>query len=89
MNGLFHAVSKPLQLAESETPRQHQAIGCHWFVLFLSMAAGAGIAVRLGQGNSFDVLNYHYYSGFALLHKPFNYAGHWIAMIACGSFWVL
>jgi hypothetical protein len=45
----------------------------HWIVLFLSMAASAGIAVRLGQDVNFDLLNYHYYSGFAFLHKPFNY----------------
>jgi hypothetical protein len=45
----------------------------HWIVLFLSMAASAGIAVRLGQDVNFDLLNYHYYSGFAFLHKPFAY----------------
>jgi len=45
----------------------------HWIVLFFSMAASAGIAIWLGQDVSFDLLNYHYYSGFEFLHKPFGY----------------
>ncbi len=45
----------------------------HWVVLFSSVAASAGIAVKLGQDVNFDLLNYHYYSGYAFLHKPFTY----------------
>lgn len=45
----------------------------HWIVLFVSIAASAGIAVGLGQDVSFDLFNYHYYLGFAFLHKPFTY----------------
>jgi hypothetical protein len=37
------------------------------------MAASAILAVRLGQDSGFDLLNYHYYSGFAFLHKPFGF----------------
>jgi hypothetical protein len=37
------------------------------------MAASAALAVRLGQDRGFDLLNYHYYSGFAFLHKAFGY----------------
>ncbi len=45
----------------------------HWIILILSMAAAAGLAVKLGQDSGFDLLNYHYYSGFAFLNKPFGY----------------
>ena len=46
----------------------------HWtLVLILSTAASAWIAVSLGQDVSWDVLNYHLYSGYAFLHKPILY----------------
>jgi hypothetical protein len=45
----------------------------HWIVLFFSVLVSAGFAVVLGQDAGFDLLNYHYYSGFALLRKPFGY----------------
>ena len=37
------------------------------------MAISAWIAVSLGQDVSWDVLNYHFYSGYAFLHKPILY----------------
>ena len=46
---------------------------CHWAVLFFSIAGSAVLAVALGQDSGFDLLNYHYYSGFAFLYKPFGY----------------
>lgn len=45
----------------------------HWLVLVFSVAASACLAVLAGQDSGFDLLNYHYYSGFALLHKAFDY----------------
>jgi hypothetical protein len=45
----------------------------NWTILLLSMAASAGLALLLGQDSGFDLLNYHFYSGFAFLHKPFGF----------------
>jgi hypothetical protein len=44
-----------------------------WTILILSIAASAGLAILLGQDAGFDLLNYHFYSGFAFLRKPFGY----------------
>jgi hypothetical protein len=44
-----------------------------WTILILSMAGSAGLAILLGQDSGFDLLNYHFYSAFAFLHKPFGY----------------
>lgn len=45
----------------------------YWTILILSVTASAGLAIALGQDGGFDLLNYHFYAGFALLHKPFGY----------------
>jgi hypothetical protein len=45
----------------------------HWTILILSMAGAAFVAALSGQDNGFDLLNYHFYSGFAFLHKRFGY----------------
>jgi hypothetical protein len=45
----------------------------HWAILIVSVTASAGIATMLGQDAGFDLLNYHYYSGFSLLKKAFGY----------------
>jgi len=45
----------------------------HWIVLILSAAVSSGLAVWSGQDAGFDLLNYHYYSGFAFLHKSFGH----------------
>lgn len=44
-----------------------------WPILFLSLAASSVIAVLLGQDASWDVRNYHFYSGYAFLHKPLHF----------------
>ncbi len=44
-----------------------------WPILILSVAGSSLLAIFLGQDTSFDVRNYHYYSGFAFLHKPLNF----------------
>jgi hypothetical protein len=57
------------QMNEIESGREDR----HWTILIVSMTASAGLAIMLGQDAGFDLLNYHYYSGFALLHKAFGY----------------
>ncbi len=47
--------------------------GRHWTILCLSMVGSACLAILAGQDAGFDLFNYHFYSGFALLHKPFGY----------------
>jgi hypothetical protein len=47
--------------------------GWSWIILLMSVTASACLAILLGQDAGFDLLNYHFYSGFALLHKPFGY----------------
>ncbi len=44
-----------------------------WIALFPPVLACAGFALALGQDTSWDVQNYHLYSGFAFLHKPLNF----------------
>ncbi|MBZ5496180.1 MAG: hypothetical protein LAP85_07230 [Acidobacteriia bacterium] len=72
-NRFFCGARRLLLLAEADAPEEKQATGSYWPVLLLSMAASAGIAVALGQDASWDVLNYHFYGGYAFLHKPLNY----------------
>ncbi len=59
--------------AEADSPKPGQAIRPYWLLLVLSMAGSAWAAVRLGQDVSWDVLNYHFYVGYAFLHKPLHY----------------
>jgi hypothetical protein len=73
LDQLYREARNRLMLAETDLPETGQGENRHWLVLFLSMAGSAWVAVKLGQDVSFDVLNYHYYSGFAFLHKQFNY----------------
>lgn len=42
-------------------------------IIILPMAVAALAAVSLGQSITWDTRNYHFYSGFAFLHKPLNY----------------
>ena len=60
-------------LAEADAPEQEKSAGFHGAVLLLSLVISAGIALQLGQDISWDVKNYHYYSGYAFLHKPLGY----------------
>ncbi|MGD0099325.1 MAG: hypothetical protein ABSC60_03150 [Acidobacteriota bacterium] len=56
---------------EAEATDPSQANRRHWTVLLLSMGLSAWAAVHLGQDVSWDVQNYHFYAGYAFLHKPF------------------
>jgi hypothetical protein len=67
------AAGKPAMAAETGSRDPGRPIRPYWLLLLLSMSAAAGIAVLLGQDVNWDVFNYHFYSGFAFLHKPLNY----------------
>jgi hypothetical protein len=73
MKRLLWAAREFFSRAEQNAKEQDQGFWKHWPVLVLSMAATSCIAVALGQDCSWDVLNYHFYSGFAFLHKPLNF----------------
>jgi hypothetical protein len=71
---------EPLQISLGRLMRLERAAdgtptagGLRWLLVLAAMAISAVFALRLGQDASWDVLNYHYYSGFAFLHKPFHY----------------
>ena len=66
---LYQPNSRGYPMNESEV----RPISHHWTILLLSMAASAVLAVLRGQDSGFDLLNYHFYSGFAFLYKPFGY----------------
>jgi len=55
---------------ETDSPRPETRFCPHWLILVVSVAGSAWAAVRLGQDVSWDVQNYHYYIGWAFLHKP-------------------
>ncbi len=57
----------------ARTDAPERVAASRWILLALPMAASAVAAVLLGQDASWDLQNYHYYCGYALLHKPFNY----------------
>jgi len=42
-------------------------------ILLAFVAASVAFALRAGENTSWDQKNYHYYSGYALLHKPLLY----------------
>jgi hypothetical protein len=48
-------------------------VGGSWAIFCLAIAGSAWFSVRLGQDISWDLRNYHYYAGFAFLHKPLDY----------------
>jgi hypothetical protein len=50
-----------------------EKIGSFWPLLCLAAAGSAWLSVRFGQDISWDLRNYHYYAGFAFLHKPLDY----------------
>ena len=70
---LKSAARRVLVTAEADAPEGEKPAAFRWIVLFLSLAISAGIALRLGQDISWDVKNYHYYSGYAFLNKPLGY----------------
>jgi hypothetical protein len=72
-NDYYQTVRDGPALADTDGPEAGSRFG-HWaLVLLLSMAVSAWVAVSLGQDVSWDVLNYHFYSGYAFLHKPIFY----------------
>ncbi len=71
--GLLQTASRRLLRQESDAAETAGTIHMRWPLLPAAMAVSAFFALRLGQDISWDVLNYHYYSGFAFLHKPFGY----------------
>jgi hypothetical protein len=73
MNQLLIAVKRLGLFAEGNPQGKDWGRKCRWLVLVSAMVAAASIAVSLGQDCSWDVLNYHFYSGYAFLAKPLNY----------------
>jgi hypothetical protein len=59
--------------AEENPPFAAGKIGRHWPVLILGVVASVLTALSLGQDCTWDVLNYHFYSGYAFLNKPMHY----------------
>jgi len=73
MNQLLIAAKRLCSFAERNPQGKDWGCKCHWLVLVSAMVAAASIAVSLGQDCTWDVLNYHFYSGYAFLAKPLNY----------------
>ncbi len=64
----------PSLFYSSALPVRHLPAICrNWPVLILPMIATSCAALMSGQDANWDILNYHFYSGFAFLHKPLNY----------------
>lgn len=70
---LLTGVNRFLRLAKQNPQGKGWGGKWRWPILILAMAAAAYIAVSLGQDCTWDVLNYHFYSGYAFLVKPLNY----------------
>jgi hypothetical protein len=67
------ATCKFFDINKGDARVQERSSWPYGLFLLLSMAVPAFLAISLGQDASWDVQNYHFYSGFAFLHKPFNY----------------
>jgi len=72
-NRFSQATRRLFYAGETDSCDQERSSGPYRLLLFLSMATPAYFAVKLGQDINWDLLNYHFYSGFAFLHKPLNY----------------
>jgi hypothetical protein len=72
-NAFVVAVSRFLSRGEEDLPAPNHSLRKHWLVLIFSMTVAASLSLSIGQDISWDVLNYHFYSGFALLHKPLHF----------------
>jgi hypothetical protein len=72
-NAFIVAVSRFLDRSEADLPVLDPRLRKHWTVLIFSMTAAALLSLAIGQDISWDVLNYHFYSGFAILHKPLHF----------------
>jgi hypothetical protein len=73
INDFFRGMRSDSILAVAAGPEPAQSHGRNWIILFASMILSAWVAVSLGQDVSWDVQNYHYYTGYAYLHKPMFY----------------
>jgi hypothetical protein len=70
---LIVAASRFFNQGDADPAEQNVRLGTHWPVLILSVIASALLSLAIGQDISWDVLNYHFYDGFAILHKPLNF----------------
>jgi hypothetical protein len=70
---LIHNDLQYLQKARAMNEHDSLLRNLNRIILLLSVTASAGLAILIGQDSGFDLLNYHFYSGFALLHKPFGF----------------
>jgi hypothetical protein len=59
--------------AEENPPEGDRGFEKHWIILALGALLSVYTALILGQDCTWDVMNYHFYSGFAFLAKPLNY----------------
>lgn len=59
--------------AESAPTPERSKFGACLVVLPAALIASALAAIMLGQDTNWDLRNYHYYAGYAFLHKPANY----------------
>jgi len=59
--------------AEENPPEGDRRLDTHWIILILGALLAVYTALILGQDCTWDVMNYHFYSGFAFLAKPLNY----------------
>ena len=73
MNGLFVVAKNLFSGVDRNSPEGDRQFRWYWPVVVLFVVVSAGRALTLGQDSTWDVLNYHFYSGFAFLHKPLNF----------------
>jgi hypothetical protein len=73
MNQLANVCNRLCSRAEENPLIASAKPGKHWLVLILGVVAAVLTALSLGQDCTWDVLNYHFYSGYALLNKPMHY----------------
>jgi len=59
--------------AEENPPEGERGFEKHWIILVLGVLLAVYTALILGQDCNWDVMNYHFYSGFAFLAKPLHY----------------
>jgi hypothetical protein len=73
MNRFLRAAGWLSRFDESESQDQPRTGAAHLIVFCAAVTAAAAFSVARGQDVNWDILNYHFYNGFAFLHKPFHY----------------
>ncbi|MBN1569108.1 MAG: hypothetical protein JXA73_14760 [Acidobacteria bacterium] len=73
MHRFYNAAKSFCARAEENPQNENWGDRWRWFILVFAMAAAACGALLLGQDCTWDVLNYHFYSGYAFLFKPLQY----------------